>query len=132
MLKISGISTDKRVFFLNRNLEPVKVERIEKVPCTGEIYDATVSNHIILIKRNAPVWSGNSNTENHDLKFIEIKCGDNILNYEWINNPILIRNYECSETGTGKVLTSGKHYIEFKFSLQTYNPNIYYNVKNND
>jgi len=45
---------------------------------------------------------------NKDLDFPEVRCGDETL------------NYSC--TGTSKILTSGKFH----------NPNIYYNVKNND
>jgi hypothetical protein len=53
----------------------------------------------------------------HDLKFLEIKCGDKILDYEWIDGSVFIRDYFCNETGyeISKVLTMGKHKLEFRF-----------------
>jgi hypothetical protein len=67
----------------------------------------------------ADLWitAVNGTEFNKDLTFFEVRCGDEILNYEWINNSILIRDYECSETGTetSKVLSAGKHHLEFRF-----------------
>jgi len=61
-MKIEDVyGSDKQLFFLDEDLNPVKVEKIEKVPYEGKIYDVTVKNHIILIKRKGKaVWSGNS------------------------------------------------------------------------
>lgn len=60
-------------------------------------------------------WS--NETEDEDLKFIEIKCGETSIQSEWIDETAIIRDFECSETGseTSKVLTKGKHVLEFKF-----------------
>lgn len=39
-MKISEIyGSDKQVIFLDEDLNPVKVEKIEKVPYSGRIYD---------------------------------------------------------------------------------------------
>ncbi|MEA3254826.1 MAG: hypothetical protein U9Q22_03210, partial [Candidatus Altiarchaeota archaeon] len=106
---------DKELYFLDLDKNPVKVQKIRKVPYSGKIYDVTVKNHMILVKRGGKaIWSGNSN---YDLQFLEIKCGGETLNYEWINNSVFIRNYSCNETSyeTSRVLTSGKHTIEFQF-----------------
>jgi len=58
---------------------------------------------------------------NTDLKFLEIRCDDNILPYEWINNSVFIANYSCNGISyeTSKVLTRGKHTIEFTFGNDT-------------
>jgi hypothetical protein len=50
----------------------------------------------------ADLWitAVNGTEFNKDLEFIEVRCGNEIMNYEFINNSILIRDYECSETGT--------------------------------
>ena len=55
--------------------------------------------------------------EEGDLQFLEIKCGDQTLNYGWINDSVFIQDYSCDESGyeTSKVLTSGKHALEFRF-----------------
>ena len=60
-------------------------------------------------------WSNSD--EDGDLLFLEIKCGDQTLDYGWINDSVFIQNYSCDESGyeTSKVLTSGKHALEFRF-----------------
>jgi len=69
-------------------------------------------------------WTNYSDTGN-DLKFLEIKCGNNTLNYSWIengpaNSSVFIENYSCNETGyeISKVLTVEKHHLEFDFGGQ--------------
>ena len=68
----------------------------------------------------ADLWitAVNGTEFNKDLMFLGVRCGNEILNYELINNSIFVGNYECSETGTGtgKVLSAGKHHLEFRFS----------------
>ncbi|MBN2014479.1 MAG: DUF2341 domain-containing protein [Candidatus Altiarchaeota archaeon] len=61
-MKVSEIyGTDKQLLFLDGNLNTIKVTKIEKTLYSGRIYDVTVRNHIILIKRDGkPIWSGNS------------------------------------------------------------------------
>ena len=50
--------------FLGESLQPVYVSNIKKELYTGMIYDITVPNHIILVKRDGvPVWSSNLNVE---------------------------------------------------------------------
>jgi len=63
-------------------------------------------------KADLTITAVNGTEFNKDLEFIEVRCGDEIL------------NYECSGTGAeaSNVLSAGK----------PHNPNIYYNVKNND
>jgi len=52
-----------------------------------------------------------------DLNFLELKCGDELINYDWVNESIFIENYNCNETAyeTSLVMTEGKHYLEFEF-----------------
>lgn len=52
-----------------------------------------------------------------DLEFLEIRCGDDSLDYERSGSSILIQDYNCDEIGyeTSKVLTPGKHSLEFCF-----------------
>jgi len=64
---------------------------------------------------NKTTWSNQN--ENNDLKFLKIQCSPQTLNPQWINNSIFIQDYKCDNTGfeTSKVLTSGKHHLEFDF-----------------
>jgi hypothetical protein len=73
-------------------------------------------------------WHDESeNSDLYDLKFIEVKCGSQVLQYEWIGSncfenecSVLIANYSCNETGTeiSKVLTPKKHVLKFRFGSQ--------------
>jgi len=79
-------------------------------------FNTTGTANLTIRAVNGTTWS-NTNEDN-DLKLLEIKCGNEILNYYWINNSVLISNYSCdNETGfeTSKVLTPGKHHLEFDF-----------------
>ncbi|MHC1575109.1 MAG: hypothetical protein ACXQTY_04830, partial [Candidatus Methanogasteraceae archaeon] len=71
--------------------------------------------NLIITAVNGTVW--NNADEEGDLQFLEIKCGDQTLDYEWINNSVFIENYSCNETGyeISKVLTAGDHHLKFQF-----------------
>ncbi len=118
LLKISDLYElpDKQLVFLDSEQNPVAVTKIERGPYTGKIYAVTVQNRILLVRRknSTPVWCGNSN---YDLQFLDLKCGNRTLDYQWLNNSVFIQDYSCTETGyeTSKVLTSGKHTLQFKF-----------------
>ncbi|MBT4334216.1 hypothetical protein HOD61_00130 [archaeon] len=64
---------------------------------------------------NGTTWS--NETELEDLKFLTLKCGENSLDYIWTNDKVKIENYSCESAGyeTSKVLTQGKHHLEFDF-----------------
>ncbi|MBN2094955.1 MAG: hypothetical protein JW727_02810 [Candidatus Aenigmarchaeota archaeon] len=53
----------------------------------------------------------------YDLKFLELRCGDEPVAYGWQGDSVFVENYSCNSTGfeTSKVLSAGKHDIEFKF-----------------
>jgi mannan endo-1,4-beta-mannosidase len=52
-----------------------------------------------------------------DIEFLELRCGDRILTTELTDGVVLVKDYTCDETGyeISKVLTSGKHTLEFRF-----------------
>ncbi len=52
-----------------------------------------------------------------DLKFLELRCANKIVNYTIQGGEIFSPNYTCNETGqeTSLVMTEGKHYLEFQF-----------------
>jgi len=54
-------NNNEEIYFLNDKNDVIKVKNITKKPYKGKIYDVTVDNHIILVRRNnLTVWSGNS------------------------------------------------------------------------
>jgi len=60
-------------------------------------------------------WSNEN--ESYDLKFLELDCGNESLNYSWINNSVFVGNYSCDDIGYeySKVITDGAHHLEFQF-----------------
>jgi len=83
-------------------------------------FNTTGKANLTITAFNGTNWS---NTEEiYDLKFLEIKCGQEILEYNWTDNgpensSVFIPDYECNKTAyeTSKVLTTGIHTIEFDF-----------------
>ncbi|MEA2035931.1 MAG: NosD domain-containing protein [Nanoarchaeota archaeon] len=73
-------------------------------------------------------WSDYSdNNSLYDLKFLEIKCGNENIEYEWQGQDcaeqecsVFIENFSCSETTQeiSKVLTAKKHILKFNFGNQ--------------
>ncbi|RKY41417.1 MAG: hypothetical protein DRP85_06410, partial [Candidatus Makaraimicrobium thalassicum] len=78
-------------------------------------FNTTGTANLTIRTANDTTW--NSTNEDNDLKFLELKCGNASVQYEWINNSVFVKNYECNETSyeVSKVLTSGKHTLEFRF-----------------
>jgi len=56
-------------------------------------------------------------TEQYDLTFLNIKCGDEVQSYKWINGSAVIENYSCDQTSTETSLveTPGEHHLQFEF-----------------
>ena len=52
-----------------------------------------------------------------DLDFIELKCGQDIVNASFDGSSVFVEDYECNETAyhTVRVLTEGVHTQKFKF-----------------
>ncbi len=53
----------------------------------------------------------------YDVQFLDLRCGNKTVDYEWIDNSVFVEDYSCNETSyeTSKVFTEGKHDIEFLF-----------------
>nr|MBI4156879.1 LamG domain-containing protein [Candidatus Woesearchaeota archaeon] len=52
----------------------------------------------------------------NDLVFLEIKCGNEALDYIKIEDGVLVRDYECSKgKEVSKLLTGGNHTLSFSF-----------------
>ncbi|MBT7237841.1 hypothetical protein HN865_03210 [Candidatus Woesearchaeota archaeon] len=55
--------------------------------------------------------------DENDLKFLDVRCGNDVFDYVFENQTAIISNYSCDEIGyeNSEVITSGKHYLEFDF-----------------
>ena len=82
-------------------------------------FNTTGIANLTITAYNGTNWSNTEET--YDLKFLEIKCGNQTLDSQWIENSsdssVLIEDYECNGTGfeISKVLTQGFHTLEFDF-----------------
>ena len=99
--------------------QSINVINVQSYPTVGENWTVkfitTGEADLIITAVNGTTWSNQN--EANDLKFLEIKSGAEILEYEWINNSVLIRNFSSNVTNfeTSKVLTQGRHTLQFKF-----------------
>jgi len=52
-----------------------------------------------------------------DIKFLELKCGDNVVNPVYDGRSVFYYNWNCSEEGKiiNQVLKPGKHTLEFRY-----------------
>ncbi|MCK5018684.1 MAG: hypothetical protein KAS32_16605, partial [Candidatus Peribacteraceae bacterium] len=97
----------------------ITILNIQSYPVVGgtwEVRFKTVGKANLTIKPiNGTTW--NNIDENRDLKFLELLCGNLNVDYEWVNNSVFVEDYYCNETGyeISKVLTEGKHHLEFTF-----------------
>ncbi len=73
---------------------------------------------------NGTTWSDSD--ESQQLRFLEVRCGDEALDYDWIddgpyNSRVFVEDYECDGIGylVSKVVRAGKHHLEFEFGGQT-------------
>ena len=79
-------------------------------------FNTTGTANLTITAVNGTTWTNYSESD-YDLKFLEIKCGNQTLDYEWINESVFVENYTCNQTGyeISKVLTTGKHQLRFTF-----------------
>lgn len=106
----------------------ITILNVQSYPVVGGdwtvMFETTGVEDLTIKAFNGTNWS-NTN-EDEDLKFLEIKCGEDPLDYSWINDSIFISNYSCAVTGyeVSRVVTFGKHYLSFKFGeLEAYAAN---------
>jgi len=106
--------------FAEANITIINTQSYPRVGGKWEVRFTTEGTANSTIKAVNGTTLSNVNDDN-DLKFLEVKCGNDVLNYSWINNSVFIQDYECNETGyeTSKVLTSGKHTLQFRFGDDT-------------
>jgi hypothetical protein len=71
--------------------------------------------NLIISAVNGTTWSDTS--EDYDLKFLNLKTGNETIDYGWIDDSVVVANYSSNETGYERslVLTPGKHTLKFQF-----------------
>ena len=103
-------------FVIEAQITIINVQSYPVVGGTWEVrFTTTGTADLTITASNGTTWSDSN--ENNDLKFLSVKCGDQTINYQWIDGSVFIPNYSCTEISleTSKVLTSGSHHIMFRF-----------------
>lgn len=101
-------------------LEIIDVQSYPTVMGNWTVEFSTQGTHDLTIRAaDGTTWS--DSTQDEDLKLLEIRCGADRVEYEWKNNTAFIEDYNCEHTSfeTSKVLTMGKHTLEFSFGGET-------------
>ncbi len=96
---------------------------IQSYPTVGGnwtvLFNTTGTANLTITAYNGTTWSLEPQVPipSTDLLFLEIKCGDNLQNYQWTDNSVFIPDYSCNYTSSeiSKVLTTGKHTLQFTF-----------------
>ena len=107
-----------KTFEVEQRIEVINVQSYPTVGGNWSVaFNTTGKADLTITAVNGTTWS-NQNEEN-DLKFLEVRHGDGVLDYEWIYEScsVLIRNFSSDETNfeVSKVLTTGKHTLQFRF-----------------
>jgi hypothetical protein len=90
---------------------------------TSGVGDLNVTPFNDSLSPNITRWSDYSdNASLFDLKFLEVKCGDEIFNYSWLNetDSVFVENYSCNNnTGflISKKLVATEAWVALNFSF---------------
>ncbi|HLC73855.1 MAG TPA: LamG domain-containing protein [Candidatus Nanoarchaeia archaeon] len=79
-------------------------------------FNTTGSANLTIEPIQGTKWSNND--DSGDLRFLELKCEENLINYEWIDNKIYVDNYTCNGQTSfeaSRVITYGSHHLRFTF-----------------
>ncbi len=103
----------------NGDTEQITILNIHSYPLIGgnwTVLFTTVGQADLTISAiNGTTWSNND--QDHDLKFLECRRGNETLVYSWVNNSVFIPDFSSNETcyEISKVLTPGPHTLMFQF-----------------
>ena len=95
------------------------VVNVQSYPVVGGLWEVEFITNgtadLTISAINGTTWS--ETTEDEDLKFLSLKCGDTAVSYQWINNTVFVENYSCSESSfeKSKVITEAQHHLQFQF-----------------
>jgi hypothetical protein len=101
----------------------IEIINVHSDPVVGgqwSVYFTTIGTSDLKITAfNGTQWSNEN--EDYDLRFLEIKCGDQTLNYEWQDGSVIVKDFNCNENAheTVKVISHGVHTLQFEFNGQT-------------
>ena len=121
IIVISAIFTPIITSNINNGGEPpeITIINVQSYPVIGGtwtvMFTTVGSGNLTITAMNGTTWSNNDS--DHDLKFLELSCDNETLNYSWIDRSVFIENFSSNGTcyETSQVITSGIHTIMFIF-----------------
>jgi len=103
----------------------INILNIQSYPTVGKnwtvAFNTTGVANLTISGFNGTVITNESEDSSlYDLKVLDLMCGETNIAFSWINSSLFVEDYNCSTTSkeTSKVLTTGKHTLEFSFGNQ--------------
>ncbi len=114
----------------------IRVINVQSYPMVGGKwtveFETVGQADLIITAFNGTTWN-NDPDNTVDLNFLEIKCGSEVLNYQWTAGAVVITDYTCNASGfeVSDVITPGSHHLEFDFGgLKAYAHNYAWEIIN--
>ena len=60
------------------------------------MFNTTSISYLKIKAINGTTWSNED--ENEDLKFLDLKCGEESVEYKWIDDVVSVKEYSCENT----------------------------------
>ncbi|MGI0022748.1 MAG: LamG domain-containing protein, partial [Nitrososphaeraceae archaeon] len=110
-----NVPDDVTKFYIQSDITIINVQSYPTVGDNWEVLFTTIGTDKLVITPIKGTTFGNSLPD--DLKFLELRCGDQVMPHQMVDGSIVVDNYFCEETSieSSHVFTPGEHYIEFKF-----------------
>jgi len=97
----------------------ITIINIQSFPLIGGkwtvIFTTLGQANLTITAVNGTTWSDSD--QNHDLKFLQCRKGNDTLDYQWMNDSVVILNFSSNVTcyEVSQVFTSGTHTLMFQF-----------------
>lgn len=97
----------------------ITIINVQSFPLVGGewtvIFTTVGQANLIITAVNGTTW--NNSDQNHDLKFLQCRKGNETLDYQWINESVFISNFSSNVTcyEISQVFTPGVHTLMFRF-----------------
>ncbi len=80
-------------------------------------FNTTETADLWVSASNGTTWSRDG--IGTDLQFLNLKCGNDLVDYEWVNGSVFVSNYSCLDNTyeTSRVITGGVHTKQFVYGV---------------
>jgi hypothetical protein len=103
----------------NEGSDEITILNIQSYPLIGGTWTVLFTTFgradLTISAINGTSWSNND--QDHDLKFLECRSGNETLEYSWVDNSVFIPDFSSNETcyEISEVLAPGPHTLLFQF-----------------